>query len=127
MQEIQTDLAPGAIGTYSQAIKSGPMVFLSGQIPLCPKTMVLCSEEIGAQINQVFSNLKAVCEAAGGSLAHLVKINIYLTDLTHFPKVNEIMGEYFVKPYPARAVVEVSALPKGSQVEVDGIMVCSSI
>lgn len=123
MQPIHSDLAPAAIGTYSQAIRSGNTVYLSGQIPLDPKTMQLCSTEIPMQINQVFDNLTAVCEAAGGSLANLVKLTVYLTDLSHFPLVNEAMARYFVEPYPARAAIGVSALPRGAQVEVEGIMV----
>jgi reactive intermediate/imine deaminase len=123
MQTIHTDLAPAAIGTYSQAVRANDTVYLSGQIPLDPQTMELCSDEIRLQINQVFDNLTAVCEAAGGSLAKLVKINVYLTDLGHFPLVNEAMTHYFSEPYPARAAIGVSALPRGSQVEVDGIMV----
>jgi reactive intermediate/imine deaminase len=120
---IQTANAPAAIGTYSQAVKAGDTVYLSGQIPLDPKTMVLVSGKIDKQINQVFDNLSAVCDAAGGSLQDIVKLNIYLTDLGHFATVNEIMARYFSKPYPARAAVGVSALPKGSEVEMDAIMV----
>ncbi|CEK09788.1 RidA family protein [Legionella hackeliae] len=123
MQPIHSDLAPAAIGTYSQAIRCGNTVYLSGQIPLDPKTMQLCSNEIRMQINQVFDNLMAVCEAAGGSLAHLAKLTVYLTDLSHFPLVNEAMARYFAEPYPARAAIGVSALPRGAQVEVEGIMV----
>lgn len=126
MQPIHTDLAPAAIGTYSQAIRCDNTVYLSGQIPLDPKTMQLCSDEIRMQINQVFDNLAAVCEAAGGSLANLVKLTVYLTDLNHFPLVNEAMTRYFTEPYPARAAIGVSALPRAAQVEVDGIMVVTS-
>lgn len=126
MQSIHTELAPAAIGTYSQAIRSGNTIYLSGQIPLDPKTMQLCSDEIRMQINQVFDNLAAVCEAAGGSLANLVKLTVYLTDLNHFPLVNEAMTRYFSEPYPARAAIGVSALPRGAQVEVDGVMVLSA-
>lgn len=126
MQPVNTKLAPEAIGTYSQAIKCGDTVYLSGQIPLDPITMELCSEDIKLQITQVLENLSAVCEAAGGSLAHIVKLNVYLTDLRHFPLINEAMSRYFVSPYPARAAIEVSALPRGVQVEMDGIMVLSS-
>lgn len=122
MQSIYTKEAPAAIGTYSQAVRCDNTVYLSGQIPLDPQTMHLCSEEIGEQIKQVFENLAAVCKAAGGSLAHLVKINVYLIDLNHFPLVNEIMATYFTEPYPARAAIGVAALPKGAQVEVDGVM-----
>ena len=123
MQVIHTDLAPGAIGTYSQAIRCGDTVYLSGQIPLSPQTMQLCSEDIISQINQVLNNLSAVCKASGGSLADIVKLSVYLTDLSHFPLVNEAMARYFTEPFPARAAIGVSALPRGSQVEMDGIMV----
>lgn len=123
MQEIQTDLAPAAIGTYSQAVRVNDTVYLSGQIPLDPKTMQLCSEDITLQIKQVVKNLSMVCEASGGCLADLVKLNVYLTDLSHFPKVNEVMAEYFVKPYPARAAIGVSALPRNALIEIEGIMV----
>lgn len=123
MQPIQSDLAPKAIGTYSQAIRSGDTVYLSGQIPLDPQTMQLCSNEISEQIEQVLVNLSAVCEAAGGSLANIVKLNVFLTDLVHFPLINEAMSKHFNEPYPARAAIGVSALPRGSQVEMDGIMV----
>ncbi|AWN73781.1 RidA family protein [Legionella anisa] len=126
MLPVHTKLAPEAIGTYSQAIKCGDTVYLSGQIPLDPVTMELCSEDIKLQITQVLENLSAVCEAAGGSLAHIVKLNVYLTDLRHFPLINEAMSRYFSTPYPARAAVEVSTLPRGVQVEMDGIMVLSS-
>lgn len=119
---IYTPLAPEAIGTYSQAVKVGRSVYLSGQIPLVPATMVLIEGDIAAQITQVFNNLQAVTEAAGGSLADIVKLNVYLTDLTNFPIVNEIMGNYFQQPYPARAAVGVAALPKGAAVEMDAIM-----
>lgn len=120
---ISTDQAPEAIGTYSQAIKVHNTVYLSGQIPLVPETMVLVNADIGAQIEQVFRNLKAVCEAAGGSLNDLVKLNIFLTDLSHFATVNEIMAQFFDTPYPARAAIGVKALPKDALVEMDGIMV----
>ena len=120
---ISTDAAPGAIGTYSQAVACGKTVYLSGQIPLDPKTMTLVAGGIEEQIHQVFKNLAAVAKAAGGSLANASKVNIYMTDLTQFPKVNEIMAQYFDKPYPARATVGVSALPKGSAVEADAILV----
>jgi reactive intermediate/imine deaminase len=123
MQSIHTDLAPAAIGTYSQAIESGNLVFLSGQIPLNPATMDLVSDQIQDQIEQVFRNLSAVCEAAGGGLNQIVKLQVYLTDLSHFSKVNEVMWQYFTQPYPARAAIGVSALPKGALVEIDGIMV----
>lgn len=120
---IHTDNAPAAIGTYSQAIKVANTVYLSGQIPLLPETMALVEGDVSAQIKQVFRNLNAVCEAAGGNLNNIVKLNIFLTDLAHFPTVNEIMAEFFDEPYPARAAIEVSALPKGAAVEMDGIMV----
>lgn len=124
-ESVQTALAPEAIGTYSQAIRAGDIVYLSGQIPLDPATMQLCSSEIRPQIDQVIANLAAVCEASGGNLDSIVKLNVYLTDLAHFPFINEAMEEHFSKPYPARAAVEVSALPRGSQVEIDGIMLLS--
>ncbi|WP_392537618.1 RidA family protein [Legionella sp. 227] len=126
MRPINTKLAPEAIGTYSQAIQCGDTIYLSGQIPLDPVTMQLCSEDIKLQITQVLENLSAVCEAAGGSLAHIAKLNVYLTDLRHFPLINEAMSRYFAAPYPARAAIGVSALPRGAQVEMDGIMVLSS-
>jgi reactive intermediate/imine deaminase len=117
---INSDKAPAAIGTYSQAIKAGNTVYMSGQIPLDPKTMELV-EGFEAQTVQVFENLKAV--AAGGSFKDIVKLNIFLTDLSHFAKVNEVMGRYFEQPYPARAAIGVAALPKGAQVEMDAILV----
>ncbi|MDH5256660.1 MAG: RidA family protein [Gammaproteobacteria bacterium] len=120
---ISTPNAPQAIGTYSQAVKTGNTVYLSGQIPLIPETMVLIEGDISKQIHQVFQNLTAVCEAAGGTLQDIVKLNIFLTDLAHFPIVNEVMAQYFEQPYPARAAIGVSQLPKGAQVEMDGIMV----
>lgn len=120
---IQTELAPEAIGTYSQAVKVGETVYLSGQIPLNPATMTLVEGGIEVQIKRVFDNLSAVCQAAGGGLNDIVKLNVYLTDLSHFAKVNEIMATYFNKPYPARAAVGVAQLPKDSAVEMDGIMV----
>ena len=120
---ISTDKAPGAIGTYSQAVRTGTTVYLSGQIPLDPASMELVSGDMRAQITQVFDNLSAVAGAAGGSLADIAKLNIFLTDLSHFPLVNEIMATYFAEPYPARAAVGVAALPKGAQVEMDAIMV----
>ena len=119
---ITTDQAPQAIGTYSQAIKIGTTVYLSGQIPLRPVTMELVSGDMRAEIAQVFDNLQAVAVAAGGTLADLVKLNVFLTDLAHFPQVNEVMARYFQKPYPARAAIGVAALPKGAAVEMDGIM-----
>ena len=123
MRVIHTELAPAVIGTYSQAIEYNRLVFLSGQIPLNPVTMELVSFDIREQIEQVFRNLSAVCEAANGSLANIVKLKVYLTDLRHFPQVNEIMGKYFSEPYPARAAIGVSALPRAAMVEIDGIMV----
>ena len=120
---IVTDKAPQAIGTYSQAVKIDNTVYLSGQIPLVPETMELAEGDISAQIKQVFDNLSAVCTAAGGSLQDIAKLNIFLTDLSHFPIVNEIMAQYFDQPYPARAAIGVAALPKGASVEMDGIMV----
>tara|TARA_R110000868_G_scaffold144454_2_gene363663 strand:- start:111 stop:500 length:390 start_codon:yes stop_codon:yes gene_type:complete len=120
---IHTDKAPQAIGTYSQAIKSGTTVYLSGQIPLVPETMQVISEDFAEQAHQVFKNVQAVCEAVeDGSLNHLVKVNIFLTDLSNFAVVNEIMSQYFKQPYPARAAVQISALPKGVKIEVDGVM-----
>lgn len=120
---IHTDSAPAAIGTYVQAVKVNNTVYLSGQIPLDPETMTLVNGDISAQINQVFKNLNAVCEASGGDLSNIVKLNIFLTDLSHFPTVNEIMDQHFQEPYPARAAIGVSELPKGAQVEMDGILV----
>ncbi len=119
---ISTPDAPAAIGTYSQAVKVGGTVYLSGQIGLEPASMQLV-EGIEAQIHQVFRNLSAVCEAAGGQLSGIVKLNVFLTDLGHFAKVNEIMGQYFQQPYPARAAVGVAALPRGALVEADGVLV----
>ncbi|GLQ33011.1 RidA family protein [Litoribrevibacter albus] len=119
---IKTDKAPEAIGTYSQAVKVGTTVYLSGQIPLIPETMELVDSGIEDQIEQVFKNLTAVAEAAGGTLQDMVKLNIFLTDLGNFAKVNEIMAKHFVEPYPARAAIEISALPKGAGVEMDGIL-----
>lgn len=120
---ISTPLAPQAIGTYSQAIKVDNTVYLSGQIALDPETMEVVDGDIGVQIRRVFDNLTAVAEAAGGELADIVKLNVFLTDLGDFPIVNEIMAEYFSQPYPARAAVGVAALPKGVGVEMDAIMI----
>ncbi|HUP93137.1 MAG TPA: RidA family protein [Solimonas sp.] len=120
---IHTGAAPSAIGAYSQAVKCGGMVYISGQIPLDPQTMNLVNATIEEEIHQVFKNLAAIAQAAGSSLKHAAKVTIYLTDLTHFPKVNEIMAVYFEKPYPARATVQVSALPKGARVEADAVLV----
>ncbi|NJO15242.1 MAG: RidA family protein [Thioploca sp.] len=122
-QVINTPHAPQAIGTYSQAIKVDKTVYLSGQIPLIPSTMTLVSGDMASQIRQVFDNLRAVAQAAGGDLTDVVKLNVFLTDLTHFTLVNEIMAEYFQPPYPARAAVGVAALPKGAAVEMDAILV----
>ena len=119
---IQTDRAPQAIGTYSQAVRSGNTVYMSGQIPLIPESMELVEGDMEAQIRRVFDNLSAVAEAAGGSLADVVKLNVYLPDLGHFAIVNEVMAGYFQPPYPARAAVGVAALPKGAQVEMDAVM-----
>ncbi len=122
-QIISTNNAPKAIGTYSQAVKVGDTVYLSGQIALDPKTMDMLMTDMRSQITRVFDNLKAVAAASGGSLADVVKLNVYLTDLANFPLVNEIMATYFREPYPARAAVGVSALPKGAGVEMDAVMV----
>ena len=118
---VSTNNAPAAIGTYSQAVKVGDTIYLSGQIPLDPKSMQLV-DGIDAQIVQMFENLKAVAEAAGASLDHAVKINIYLTDLANFAKVNETMSKYFKQPYPARAAVGVASLPRGALIEADGVL-----
>lgn len=123
---IHTDKAPKAIGTYSQAVKIDGVVYLSGQIPLVPETMELIEGDIEVQIRRVFDNLIAVAEAAGGSLADVAKLNIFLTDLSNFPVVNSVMAEYFSEPYPARAAIGVAALPKGAEVEMDGMMVVDS-
>jgi len=120
-QIISSSLAPAAIGTYSQAVKVGNTVYMSGQIGLDPASMVLV-DGVEAQIHRVFSNLKAVAEAAGGNMGHIVKLNIFLTDLTNFAMVNTIMAEYFTQPYPARAAVGVASLPRGALVEADGVM-----
>ena len=122
---IHTDNAPSAIGTYSQAVKTGNTVYLSGQIGLDPDTMEMVEGDISARIHQVFKNLTAVCEAAGGSLDDMAKVTIFLTDLDHFATVNEIMAQYFNEPYPARAAVGVAQLPKDTDVEMDGVMVLS--
>lgn len=120
---ISTDKAPKAIGTYSQAVKCGQTVYLSGQIPLVPETMEMIEGDISVQIKRVFDNLSAVCTASGGSLADIVKLNVFLTDLSNFPVVNEIMSQYFTEPYPARAAIGVAALPKDAGVEMDAVMV----
>jgi len=119
---ISTDKAPQAIGTYSQAVKCGNTVYLSGQIPLDPTTMELVDDNMEASIVRVFENLKAVAEAAGGSLQDIAKLNIFLIDLSHFALVNEVMARYFEQPYPARAALAVASLPKGASVEMDGVM-----
>lgn len=120
---IQTDDAPAAIGPYSQAVKAGNTIYLSGQIPLDPATMELVEGDIEAQARQVFTNLETVCKAAGGSLGEIVKLNIYMTDLGNFAQVNKVMEEFFSAPFPARAAVGISALPKGAQVEAEGVLV----
>ena len=122
-QIISTDQAPQAIGTYSQAVRVGDTVYLSGQIPLVPASMELVEGDMASQIRQVFENLRAVAEAAGGGLQDLVKLNVFLTDLGHFPLVNQVMADYFQEPYPARAAVGVAALPKGAAVEMDAVLV----
>lgn len=121
-QIIHTNRAPQAIGPYSQAVKVGTTVYLSGQIPLQPETMTVVEGDMEAQIRRVFDNLQAVAEAAGGSLDDAVKLNVFLTDLAHFPLVNDVMADYFSPPYPARAAVQVAALPKGVAVEMDGVL-----
>lgn len=120
---ISTEQAPAAIGTYSQAVKVNNTVYLSGQIPLVPETMQMVQGDFAAQAEQVFMNLQAVCRAANGDLQDIVKLNIYLTDLSHFPTVNEIMGRFIKQPYPARAAIGVKELPRGAMIEADGIMV----
>ena len=122
IKPINTPDAPDAIGTYSQAARNGDWVFLSGQIPLDPQTMQMVEGDMRAQIRRVFENLSAVASASGGSLADCVKLTVYLTDLSHFPLVNEVMAEYFSEPYPARAAVGVAALPKDAAVEMDAIL-----
>lgn len=119
---ISTDKAPQAIGTYSQAVKVGNTVYLSGQIPLVPETMEMVEGDMEAQIRRVFDNLSVVAQAAGGSLADVAKLNVFLTDLSHFPLVNEVMADYFSRPYPARAAIGVAALPRGAGVEMDGVL-----
>lgn len=120
---IHTDNAPAAIGPYSQAVRAGNTVYLSGQIPLDPASGEIVDGDIGAQARRSFDNLKAVCEAAGGSLAQVVRLGLYLTDLRDFAAVNAVMGEYFEAPYPARSTIEVAGLPKGAAFEVDAILV----
>ena len=125
-QVIKTDKAPQAIGTYSQAVRVDSTVYLSGQIPLVPETMEIVQGDVSAQIERVFENLKAVVEAADGTLANVVKLTVYLTDLANFARVNEVMASYFHEPFPARATIGVAALPKGVAVEVDAILVLDS-
>lgn len=120
---INTEQAPAAIGTYSQAVKAGNTVYISGQIPLDPATMEMVTESFEAQAVRVFENLKAIAEAAGGSLGECVKLTILLSDMSHFAQVNEVMSRYFSEPYPARAAFAVKELPKGADIEVDAIMV----
>jgi len=121
-QIIHTERAPQAIGTYSQAVRVGDTVYLSGQVALDPATMQLVAGDIEAQARRVFENLKAVAEAAGGSLAQAVKFTIFLTDLTHFAKINEVMAQYCQKPYPARSTIGVAQLPRGAQVEIECVL-----
>jgi reactive intermediate/imine deaminase len=121
-QSIHTDSAPQAIGTYSQAVRAGDTVYLSGQVPFDPATMQLVTGDMEVQARRVFENLKAVAEAAGGSLAHAVKLTIFLTDLANFAKVNEVMATYFAKPYPARSTIGVAALPRGAQIEIECVL-----
>ena len=120
---IHTDKAPQAIGTYSQAVKIDNTVYMSGQIPLVPESMELVGGDIATQIRRVFDNLQAVAQAAGGDLKDVVKLNVFLTDLSNFPTVNEVMADYFAEPYPARAAIGVAALPKASEVEMDAVMI----
>ena len=126
-QIIATENAPAAIGTYSQAVRVGDTVYISGQIPLDPATMEVCSQVFSDQTRQVFDNLAAVAKAAGGDLSDIVKLSIFMTDLSHFPTVNEIMADYFQLPYPARAAVGVKELPKAVQIEMEAIMVMGTI
>lgn len=120
---IHTENAPGAIGTYSQAVKVGNQLYISGQIPLDPKSMTMVEGSIDAEIRQVFDNLAAILTAASGDFSNIVKLNVYLTDLIHFPRINEIMAQYFTSSYPARAAIQVSALPKGARVEMDAVAI----
>ncbi|HYL00149.1 MAG TPA: RidA family protein [Steroidobacteraceae bacterium] len=119
---IHTDRAPQAIGTYSQAVRAGDTVYLSGQVPFDPATMQLVTGDIEVQARRVFDNLKAVAEAAGGSLGHAVKLTIFLTDLANFARVNEVMAAYFAKPYPARSTIGVASLPRGAQIEIECVL-----
>ncbi len=122
MKPISTPDAPAAIGTYSQAIRAGDTVYLSGQIPLDPKTMKIVEGDFEAQARRVFDNLRSVCRAAGGDFDRVVRVTVYLTDLANFAKVNEVMSQSFKEPYPARAAIGVASLPRGSMVEVDAVM-----
>ncbi|MFZ3323321.1 MAG: RidA family protein [Usitatibacter sp.] len=122
MKPISTPDAPAAIGTYSQAVRAGETVYLSGQIPLDPKTMKIVEGDFEAQARRVFDNLKAVCKAAGGDFDRVVRVTVYLTDLANFAKVNEVMSQYFKEPFPARAAIGVASLPRGSLVEIDAVM-----
>ncbi|HXF78189.1 MAG TPA: RidA family protein [Usitatibacter sp.] len=122
MKPIATTDAPAAIGTYSQAVRAGDTVYLSGQIPLDPKTMKIVEGDFEAQARRVFDNLRAVCRAAGGDFDRVVRVTVYLTDLANFAKVNEVMSQNFKEPYPARAAIGVASLPRGSLVEVDAVM-----
>lgn len=124
---ISTDKAPSAIGTYSQAVKVNNTVYLSGQIPLVPETMLVVEGGFAEQTEQVFKNLSAVCEAAGGCINDMVKVNIFMTDLENFATVNEVMAKYFHKPYPARAAIQISKLPKNVDIEIDGILEVPSV
>lgn len=124
---ISTDKAPSAIGTYSQAVKVNNTVYISGQIPLVPETMTVIEGGFAEQTEQVFRNLSAICEAAGGSINDMVKVNIFMADLSNFAVVNEIMAKYFQQPYPARAALQISKLPKDVDIEIDGVMELSSI
>lgn len=121
-QSIHTDRAPQAIGPYSQAVRAGDTLYMSGQVPFDPATMQLVTGDIEAQARRVFENLKAVAEAAGGSLAQAVKLTIFLTDLANFAKVNEVMASYFAKPYPARSTIGVAQLPRGAQIEIECVL-----
>ena len=123
MRSVRSDDAPAPVGPYSQAVVRDGLIFVSGQIPLDPQTMELVNDSIEAEIHQVFKNLRAVCVAAGSDLAGIAKLNVFLTDLSHFPKVNKIMAEYFSEPYPARAAIGVAQLPKGARVEADAVVV----
>ncbi len=122
---VETTAAPEAIGSYSQAVRFGGVLYISGQIPLYPETMALADDSMETQVNQVFDNLSAICEAASGSLAHILKLTVYLVDLSDITMVNRAMERYFSAPYPARVAFEVSALPRGARVEIDAVMACN--